>query len=419
VSAQRLGGQTYAGRTPIYQEALRDVALVLGAPTLTKLAPLGLVLESARWFTGEIARRYRAALVARFEVVAETHGPVIDYATVWPEILALFPGPNAPTSIVGGVRAELHAAWTELLAIDPTDPTRRHTRSRSALEAAVRARFATDEPGWPASRHQSPDVMIAARDPAAAARGELQFVLGELHAGFNTLLGPFLKLHPSPADLIAQRDHEVEPSIAPVWTKAISNADYYSPSPRDHDVETGDTLSARPRDHVLGVGELVVERRASSLVVRTRDGKHAFDIITFLEQHLIAESYAAFSLLPSPPYQPRIAIDDLIIARETWRVATSELTWLALDGAERHLAALGWAAERGLPRWVFVRTPAEVKPVFVDLASPILVELMIRMLQGAERATFSEMLPDLDHAWLTDGRETYTSELRIAAVATR
>lgn len=416
--SQRSHGQTYAGRTPLYQECQRDLDLAIGAPVIERLAaPLSLVLASARWFTHEIATRYREALTALYRRLATEPGAEVDYARFWKEVPALFPGGAAPGSIVGEVRDQLRARWKALLAIQPDE--RAVERSASKLAATAASLFDAPGPGWPAARHHSPDVLIAADGAEAIARGNYRLVLGEMHAGFNTLAGAFVKLHPAPEQLVAARDADLDrTTIAPVWSKAITNADYYSPSARDIDLEVGETRSARPRDHVVVVGELVVGERDGAVSVATRDGRHRFDIIEMFEHHLIAESFAAFSLLDPEAWSPRISIDDVIIARETWRVAPSTLAWPAIEApAGRFLAARRWARELGLPRWVFAKTPEEVKPVYVDFESALYIELFAKLVRSASSVTISEMLPSVQDTWLEDANaERYTSELRIVAV---
>ncbi len=262
--------------------------------------------------------------------------------------------------------------------------------------------------------------MIAARGPDALSRGDYLIVIGELHTGFCTVAEPlFVKQHPSPDELIAARDADIDRTcIAPVWSKAVTRGDYYSLSPRDLDLENGETRSARPREQVLSTGELVIDEQGGALEVRTRDGAHRFDLIAFLEHHLIAESYAAFSPIAPGTRTPRVTLDGVVIARATWRVAPAELAWPELEEpAARFVAARRWARALGMPRWVFVKTPEEVKPVYVDFDSTIYVELLAKQLRGASSAALSEMLPAPEDAWVVDADGArYTAELRIAAV---
>jgi hypothetical protein len=422
VDSRRAHGQTYAGRTPLYEDCRRDLDLTLGRSVLDRLAPpLALLLDSARWFTYEIAARYRLVLVAlyrRLRAVDPTQP--VDFARFWHEVPALFPGGAAPGSIVGEVRAELHRRWASVLAIDPAEHAAQ--RSAAALADPVHRAFAAPGPGWPAARHHSPDVMIALPGDAhdAIVRGDYQIVIGELHTGFNTVAEPlFVKQHPHPEELVAARDADIgRVCIAPVWSKAVTRGDYYSLSPHDLDLESGDTRSARPRDHVLGVGALVVDERDGQVEVRTRDGSRCFDLIAFLEHHLIAESFSAFSPIAPAPRTPRVTIDGVVIARATWRIAPEELAWPALkEPAGRFAGARAWARTLGMPRWVFVKTAEEVKPVYVDFDSTIYIEMLAKQLRSASSAWLSEMLPTVDDAWVIDAAGArYTAELRIAAV---
>jgi hypothetical protein len=97
------------------------------------------------------------------------------------------------------------------------------------------------------------------------------------------------------------------------------------------------------------------------------------------------------------------------------------------DEAMRFLNARRWAAGLGLPRFVFYKSPIEVKPVFLDFQSPVLVNLLARVVRrtaqgsGADETIWvSEMLPGPDEVWLEDANgQRYTSELRLVAVDQR
>ncbi|HEU4733131.1 MAG TPA: lantibiotic dehydratase [Kofleriaceae bacterium] len=418
-SSRRAHGRSYAGRTPLYEDCRRDLDLELGRPVLDRLAaPLELLLHSARWFTHEIAARYRSALAAIYRGLRGHGDPGVDFARFWQAVPALFPGGGAAGSIVAEVRDELHRRWAAALAVDRAE--RSVQRDAAALAGEIERAFAAPCPGWPAARHHSPDVMIAARGPDAIERGEYLIVIGELHTGFCTVAQPlFVKQHPHSDELIAARAADIpRVCIAPVWSKAVTRGDYYSLLPGDLDLEVGETRSARPRAQVVSGAQLVVEERDGALEVVTRDGARRFDVIAFLEHHLIAESFGAFSPVAPAPWTPRVTIDGVVIARETWRVAPAELAWPALEApAARFVAARRWARSLGMPRWVFVKTPEEVKPVYVDFDSTIYVEMLAKQLRGASAAALSEMLPATEDAWIVDAAgERYTGELRIAAV---
>ena len=77
-----------------------------------------------------------------------------------------------------------------------------------------------------------------------------------------------------------------------------------------------------------------------------------------------------------------------------------------------------------MPRRVFVLAPPEEKPVYIDFESPVLVDVLARMLRNsAERSApgatvrITEMLPTPEDCWLPDAAgNCYTSELRLVCV---
>lgn len=411
-------GEAYAGRTIVGEDCVRDVEVAIGLPIVERLAgPLQLVLQSARWYTQEIARRYRAAIATVYRELRGDGPAAVDYARFYARLPELFPDPSAPGSIVGQVVAELHARWRELLAIEGGE--RRVERSVDALRPAVLDAFAAPRPGWPAARHHSPDVLIAAADVDAVNRGEFLAVLGEIHTGMNSLLVPAVpNAQGDPDAPFALRDLDIErPCVAQVWSRRRSRIDYYSRSRRDFDVELTAARSWRPRSQVLALADLVLEEIDRALVVRTRDARVAFDVIAFLEHHLLATSFSEFGLLGGR-HTPRVVVDGVVLVRERWVVAAAELTFAhARDAIARFTQARAWARSTGLPRRVFLKTPEETKPVFLDLASPTFVELAARLVRQASTVSISEMLPDLDELWLGDAEgRRYTSELRIVAI---
>ena len=107
------------------------------------------------------------------------------------------------------------------------------------------------------------------------------------------------------------------------------------------------------------------------------------------------------------------------------RLEFARLDFANVDSeGERFLAAQRWARARGLPRHVFVKSELEVKPMYLDFASPVSIRLAARAVKQAQEKGsgnasfgFSEMLPTLDEAWLPDAQdERYACELRFIAV---
>jgi hypothetical protein len=151
-----------------------------------------------------------------------------------------------------------------------------------------------------------------------------------------------------------------------------------------------------------------------------------FPAIDMFAHALRGEVAQAFDLYPSG-HRPRVVVDRLTIARERWSLPVSELVFAdAPDEAARFLACRRFAGHRALPRYLFVKSPLETKPFFVDLASPVYVELLVsavRKLRSGQpdaRLSVTEMLPSIDQTWLPDASgNRYVAEFRLVAYDTR
>jgi hypothetical protein len=419
-------GAIHGGRTLIYEDCRRDVALTLGPEPISRLGPpLALVLASARWFTHTAARRVTAGIEKLLnELQRKTGTDRVDFAPLSRQIFRAGLFSDAYHAVV--VR-ELHSRWAQILAFDKAQ--RRLNLASAALRARVAAAFPAPDPGFPSARHHSPDVLIAARSVDAIRRGQYQLVLGEVHAGLNTQMQAFtLLLHPRPEALVAAREHDIPvPHLLPVNHPRDRRGQRYAPhslAVGDFEIAWNDAAPSRPREQVLAVSNLVAERTGAGIAVCTRDGTKSFDILDVFNFQLRSWSSRNFGLLPSALHTPRIAIDDVVINRETWRFPCHALSF-AKEHREfdRFVAARRWARAHELPRRVFVRFPHERKPVYADLESPACVELLAHMARGAVRqhedgfVSVVEMLPEPEDTWLTDADgNRYTSELRLVAV---
>jgi hypothetical protein len=127
-----------------------------------------------------------------------------------------------------------------------------------------------------------------------------------------------------------------------------------------------------------------------------------------------------FELLPAEGHAPRLAIGRTVLRRESWSVPAAQVPQRSEDVA-------AFARDRGMPRRVFVKSPLERKPMYLDTESPVLGRILCRHARQAAadsadaQIAFTEMLPAPEQSWLRDpAGERYVSELRIVAVdATR
>jgi hypothetical protein len=303
--------------------------------------PLALLLQSARWYTYSVASRYRALLTENFQALRADGRSEVDYVRFWDRVAPNFGDRGAETpAIVKEVSLELRRHWSELL-LGADAGEKRVQRRSSELHDRVMELFRAPHPGWPAARHHSPDIMVAAAGPDAARRGEYLLVLGELHVAVNGLLTPMALIHQAdPSELLRARDLDFpEPSISPVEATAqATRVDNFSLAARDVHVELASGKSWRPKAQVIGVNELVVAEVDGKLVVRTRDGRQSFDIINFFAPYLTYASFGHFALIAPAKHSPRVTIDDLVVRREQWQFTPQELDFAAVEGgADRFL----------------------------------------------------------------------------------
>jgi hypothetical protein len=262
---------------------------------------------------------------------------------------------------------------------------------------------------------------VAARSVEDVLAGRGVMVLGELHTGFSTLMIPAV-LKDSPwLDELLHADREDVPDLGvwPIVPKSRSTRPDFGPRGHvDYEVETGRTGSSLPRDRVLSAAELILERAGSQLAITTRDRRVSFDVINFFQSYLHPLTQLRFHILEPGPHTPRVMIDNLVVARESWQLATSELAFATVPrGLDQLVAARRWALAHDIPRYTFVKTSEERKPMFIDLASPLCVENLAKLARGSRRITLSEMVPAMDELWLPDGEgRVYTCELRTTAV---
>ena len=175
----------------------------------------------------------------------------------------------------------------------------------------------------------------------------------------------------------------------------------------------------------LPVGDCDVISSPAGLRVRRRDGTAERGLLETVGDLISANASNCFDLVPPGAHVPRVTVDDLVVSRETWRLAATEPAFAdTADESARYLQARTWAAGHGLPRHVFCRFTGERKPIYADLTSLASIDLISRSLRRARRnagadaaVTVTEMLPAPDQVWLTDAQgQRYTTELRVVAV---
>ncbi|MEV8532127.1 lantibiotic dehydratase [Streptomyces sp. NPDC051211] len=419
------GARTAPCRGLVYSDARRAATATLGTALLDELTPLSLCLTAARWMTNRVAEAVGARIREAYERLAASGDPV-DLGSMW---MATLPSPHPQAgAIIDAVQAELREKWAEILAVP--EGARSVRRSSADIAEQVRAAFEESGAGWSLARYFSPDVLVLAEDRAAVARGEFELVLGEMHSALNTMgASLFVHQHPDRDELLAETTRDFPgPRLLPQLPKELplkwsARSRPSLDRPEDYYVavidDTGDPH--RPRT-VLGA-DAVVEDRDGALVVVLPDGA-VFDLLDVYANTLTQRVMDRFTLRPEGEHTPRITIDKMVVARETWSVPVSELAFAEEKSeAKRYVRARHWQAGRELPRFVFVVSPTEPRPFYVDFDSPVYVTILAKAARRLARKDpdarlkISEMLPTPEQAWLTDDEgSTYTSELRFVAV---
>ena len=392
-------GDADGGRTVAYLDCMRDLDMTLGPGVLAELrATLPALLASSRWWCG-IAY---AAGRERLERIAAAHGP----------------GPLAPmmgelAGAVWDLFGELGAEATELrrrwgvLLDEGEDAT---------IAARAASMFADYGPAWPLSVYHSADLQIAAPSTDAIERGDFLVVLGDFHGGSNPLVqGIFARRHPDPDDFASRLDADVDGQMVVFFphvggSRMTARLSPWLGSARHVHVVSGSLDAAPAGVRAVSVADL----RVAGGQVTDRTGSFRVGLADLLWGPIFISAMRSFD--PFGGRGPgRVTVGRTILRRAQWRARPSELP-------QEPATLAAWARERGLPRRVFVRSPLERKPIYVDLESEVLLRVLARFLKPvAERAPeapilFTEMLPGPDGCWLRDANGLYTSELRVVAL---
>jgi hypothetical protein len=163
---------------------------------------------------------------------------------------------------------------------------------------------------------------------------------------------------------------------------------------------------------VVNVRDLFIEGGT----VVSRDGRVRCSLGELLQVPMFVAGIRCYNPFPVEEHAARLTLSRTVLRRETWQVRST-------DAPMRPEDAAGWARSRGMPRRVFLLSPLEPKPVYLDFESRVLTGTACRLLRRAAAAEpagvvrFTEMLPAPEDCWLEDGDgHRYTSELRLVAV---
>lgn len=422
-----MSGRTGYGRTAAYLDCRRDTDVRIGGDLLGRLrAPLGILLDSARWLAAELGDTVAAALGARYHQLKKRRDEVTlcDLRFAAADLLTQ-DGPAATA-----VCTDFQLRWAELLPDRPTGTIRLRTKDVRPLADVL---FPASPPRWAAARQHSPDLMLG-RD----GEGNFHWVVGELHVALNTLESRvFMTQCDDPDELVRltaadMASDRVVPLYPPEEPEATART--YPPLALDPPGRYRYWSYASDEGHQDGVGsvsgtDVLVCERDGELIGTARTHGWSAPVLEFFGQFLTSTVVNLFQPRPRHAHLHRVLLDDVVVCRESWSCPVSDVP---VPPSGRTIADRGyeevraWAAALGMPRYVFVRTALEPKPFYVDFAAPLLVGNLVRAVRRAGAADADatvdvvEMLPRPEELWLNgDAGGKHTAEFRVVAVDER
>jgi hypothetical protein len=431
VASTRNEGRTSAGRTLAYQDAARDIDIVLGADLVAATRPLNLLSRAARWYCWRLGDDARETLRDVYRKAVAAGGLPVDLATIW--FASLRALSRSIEASIRQIDEEFAEKWAAIMHVS-ADAREVCYRYEDLLPLVDEA-FAAPGPGWTQARYFCPDVMVSAADLNALHNGDFMLVLGEVHMAVNTMgTNMFVTEHPDKADLLSSVDEDFpQPRLLLVLPKESLPELTVRTHPaliRDRDilVEVNHHTVAADRPGLVLSRDVDVVDIDGILLARLPGGEE-FELIDAFAEMLTRMVVDQFRLFAHRPHTPRVKIDHLVVSRESWRFNPADLDFAAeKDEAARFVRTREWAAALRMPRYVFVKSNAEAKPIYVDFTSPIYVNTLAKLVRRAsaderlpdKMITVVEMLPTHDDLWLSDhAGNTYTSELRLTWVDDR
>lgn len=427
-STTRNDGLTYGGRTLSYLECRRDLTVRVGQGLVDAMAPMALILDSIRWLLHRVGEQVLAMVRGTYDDLVRRGISTPSATTLWLACTPLLGG--RLSTIVEQSLTELQQRWQAILDL-PEGATSAAFRTEE-IRQAVADTFAAPAAGWTDARWCCPDVMVAAESEEAIEAGRFRLVLGEVHSAINTVdYASMVPLHRRPDELFACLDAD---HPAPRLTSALPRESRPRLTVRGHPALVRDfdhRLVVTPQIPMPTQGQVhlgadvPVEQDGDGLHLALPDGSR-FSVLDLFANPIRGEVAQAFDLYPAGN-RPRIVVDKVVVTRQRWSVRAADMRFAQMpDEADRFVACRAWARAHSLPRRVFVKSPLESKPFYVDFASPTFVELLVAAARRADRdgpdvaIALTEMLPDVDEAWLADAEgRRYVAELRFVAFDTR
>lgn len=408
---RRAAGEMYADRTLLYEECQGDLDNFRLERRLAKDLERRLcgILDLAATYSCLLQQAYRRAAQDLFRQLSP-EGRAIPFARFAQACPTQMDVSNCPASTFLDRLDQIVADRRSTLP--PGSPIRLEAEALGLIEPErLRGQMLLG----------SPDVMLAAPDPPAIARGDYRWVIGEVHWGLQ-LCSNLLCFHPeSLMSGIRARLRELPgyKEMANLVLRKRYGKMFYQEVFETSVEFLGHSLL--PRDQVIPWSDLIVELEQGELRLSSVSRGRRVRLYLGDPDTPLAWVFGAPALvLPrvdGGPHTPRIELDGVVYQRETWRVPAGE--WPAASatatGWERMLQAWRLKQTLGLPDRVFLRVSSERKPVYIDFTNHFLIELLEHLADSGHELVFTEMLPGPEACWLHSPEGRHTCEFRFSA----
>lgn len=442
-TAVRRPGRMYAGRGVAYEECLRDLDIELGTDFLARVSEgLPGILAISQWLTWQAATAYEECFRQEWSAGSRR----LD--VVWFDVMRLFFG-SGPKPI-DAVLAKFRRRWRQLVE-ELRASASGYTFDPGEFSDAVERLFPSPGPGWAKAAIHSPDLQLVSYSPDGVRTGEYHVVLSEIHVSMATITGAVFEWSLGEGDPISGfLGSQIGSSAGlPVGSQVGSQVGSPAGSPAGRGVvpvfpdswprNTGRTTPADPMPGDLRFAFADVDGAPSGTIgmtaidVGVADGRVFAELpdgtrlsfAEFFSFFLSISVVDAWKTISDGPYTPRISVGRFTVTRQTWRVDVAGKFTKLVGEFESYRDVDSWRRALGCPDRVYVKLPGEVKPIYLDFNSPILVLSFLVALRGSLRQpntstelTLSEALPEPREAWaVDDAGRTYFGEIRMVVVA--
>lgn len=408
---RRGAGEMYADRTVLYEECLGSIErMEFGGALFDRIrASLELPLRVAACH----ARLRQAALEARAsEVFAELsrESTEVSYGRFAHRLNEAVED-DAPEGVgeLGRFVERLH------------DAVARAERNGHAKLTRDDLSFLPEYEAGAGGLVSSPDLMIAAPSLEALNRGDFTLILAELHDDV-TLWDTLMYFHPAREEVgrclrDALEDRRAFPELA--WIQFSRNNKCFALELPGTTIELT-ASSPRNRALVVPVSDLIVVNERGRLRLRSRSTGRVLTLYcgltNTLAEHVLSLPKVKAIEWARGPSSPRVEVEGVVVQRRRWRF---ESVAVACEGSiddelAVFLAVNEFRLRHVLPPRVFMSTPLEPKPLFIDFANPFLARVFIQIARKG-RFVLEEMLPGPDDLWLVEGGARHCVELRTTA----